>query len=52
MTVNERLFEAGLLDAYDSAVRSGDLDAINVVLSAVKMRQDEKGMNWPINAED
>ncbi|MGZ2411925.1 hypothetical protein ACUXST_001346 [Sphingomonas sp. F9_3S_D5_B_2] len=52
MTVNERLFEAGLLDAYDVAVRSGDLNEIHAVLKQVDLRQDETGMNWSIDADD
>ena len=52
MTVNERLFEAGLLDAYDAAVESGALNEINAVLKKVDLRQDETGMNRPIDADD
>jgi hypothetical protein len=52
MTVNERLYDAGLLDAYDTAKRHGDLNEINRILQKVDLRQDENGMNWPINAED
>jgi hypothetical protein len=48
MTANERLFEAGLLDAYDAAVASGDLTEINAVLARVELRQDEDGMNCSI----
>ena len=48
MTVNERLYAAGLLDAYDAAARSGDLEAINRVLARVGLRQDASGMNWPV----
>jgi hypothetical protein len=51
-TVNERLFEAGLLDAYDAAVEGGDLNEINAVLNKVDLRQDENGMNWSIDADD
>lgn len=50
MTVNERLFSAGLLPAYDDAVATGDLEEINAVLCRVDLRQDENGMNWSINA--
>jgi len=49
MTVNERLFEAGLLDAYDEARASGDLAIINAVLRKVDLHQDESGMNWPLD---
>ena len=48
MTVNERLFAAGLMDAYDTAVESGRLDEINRVLAKVDFRQDRDGMNWSI----
>jgi hypothetical protein len=33
MTVNERLFAAGLTDAYETAVEIGELDEINSVLA-------------------
>ena len=46
MTVNERLCDAGLVDAYEEAARSGDLDKINAVLAQVQLRQDRNGMNW------
>lgn len=49
MTVNERLFGAGLLSDYDAAVASSDLDAINLVLEKVGLRQDESGMNWSLS---
>jgi hypothetical protein len=52
MTVNERLFEAGLVDAYEAAVRTGDLNEINSVVRKVDLRQDQNGMNWSIDAED
>jgi hypothetical protein len=52
MTVNKRLFYARLLDAYDTAKRSGDLEAFNEVLRKVNLRQDENGMNWSIDADD
>jgi hypothetical protein len=50
MTVNERLFEAELLDDYNRAKATGDLGKINTVLAKVDLRQDENGMNWPLNA--
>jgi hypothetical protein len=52
MTVNERLFDAGLTDAYDRAKGRGDLTQINAVLAKVDLWQDENGMNWtkPKNA--
>ncbi len=46
MTVNERLFQAGLMEAYEAAAASGDLGAINEVLAQVGLRQDSSGMNW------
>jgi hypothetical protein len=48
MTVNERLFAAGLMDAYDTAVETGELDEINRVLAKIGLRQDGDGMNWSI----
>jgi very-short-patch-repair endonuclease len=50
MTVNERLISHGLLDAYDEAMREGDLRKINAVLAKVGLRQDENGMNWSSHA--
>jgi hypothetical protein len=52
MTVNERLFDAGLMEAYEAAKQRGDLNEINAVLRKVDLRQDENGMNWSIDAED
>jgi hypothetical protein len=46
MTVNERLFSAGLINEYEVAVATGDLDEINPVLAKVGLRQDSPGMNW------
>ncbi len=48
MTVNERLFAAGLLDEYDLAKASGERDRINAVLRQVGLQQDAKGMNRQI----
>ena len=48
MTVNERLFASGLMDAFDAAVETGELDEINRVLARVGLRQDKDGMNWSI----
>ena len=45
MTVGERLFAAGLMDAYEAAKRTGDLKVINAVLNKVGLRQDRNGMN-------
>ena len=52
MTVNERLFAAGLTSDYEDARASGDLKKINAVLSRVGLRQDEDGMNRSLNAQD
>lgn len=52
MTVNERLYEAQLVSAYDAARSSGDLANINAVLRQVNLQQDANGMNWPLNAQD
>jgi hypothetical protein len=52
MTVNERLFDAELRDAYEAAKRNGELEDINVVLKKVRLQQDKDGMNWSINAQD
>ena len=49
MTVNERLFASGLLDAYDAAKGTGDLLKINAILKQVGLRQDENGMNWSVS---
>ncbi|MEQ9661503.1 MAG: hypothetical protein RLN87_03040 [Parasphingopyxis sp.] len=48
MTVNERLFAAGLLDEYDLAKASGERDRINAVLRQAGLQQDAKGMNRQI----
>ena len=48
MTVNERLFAAGLTVTYEAAVETGELDEINRVLARVGLRQDKDGMNWSI----
>jgi hypothetical protein len=37
MTVNERLYAAGLLDAFDSAVRRGDKDEVIALLRRVEL---------------
>ena len=51
MTVNERLFAAGLLSAYEAAVASNDLAHINSVLAKVQLRRDADGMHWPLNGK-
>jgi hypothetical protein len=48
MTVNERLFAAGLIDAYDAARASGDLAEMNRVLAKVHVRRDASGMHHEI----
>lgn len=35
MTTNERLFEAGLMDSFDRAVKDYDLDSIRSILRSV-----------------
>ena len=52
MTVNERLFEAGLLDACEEAKAQGNLTTMNAILRKVDLRQDENGMNWSLDASD
>jgi hypothetical protein len=54
MTVNERLFVAGLLEAYDSAVQRSDEQALVDILAKVGLRRDAAGMNWelPSGAND
>ena len=37
MTVNERLFAAGQLDAYDNAARNRDLEAMVTILVGVQL---------------
>jgi len=50
MTVNERLSAAGVMDAYDAAVATGDLDKINRVLAQVGLKQDT-GMSWSMKPD-
>jgi len=45
MTAGERLYAAGLMDAYEAAKRTGDLKVINAVPNKVGLRQDRNGMN-------
>ena len=40
MTVNERLFEAGLLDQWDEAVRAGDNAAMAAILVRVEIAEE------------
>ncbi|MEZ5734489.1 MAG: hypothetical protein R3E09_01585 [Novosphingobium sp.] len=46
MTVNERLFEAGLLEQFQRAQMQGDRIEINSILAKVDLWQDANGMNW------
>ena len=41
MTVNERLFEAGLLDDFDAAVKRGDKAAVVALLERVELIPEE-----------
>jgi len=41
MTVNERLFEAGLMSEFDSAVRARDREHIIAVLMRVALSKDD-----------
>ncbi|MBK8375110.1 hypothetical protein [Sphingorhabdus sp.] len=49
MTVNERLFDAGLLEEYDRIRASGDLTKLNELLSKVGLKS-ENGSHWDTNA--
>jgi hypothetical protein len=51
MTVNERLFVAGLADAYDEAVATGDLGLMNRVLAQVNLRRDASGMHHEVRTD-
>ncbi len=46
MTVNERLFAAGLLEQYESAQAQGDDKRIDQILQQVNLQQDSDGKNW------
>ena len=50
MTVNERLSAAGVMDAHDAAVATGDLEKINRVLAQVGLKQDT-GMSWSMKPD-
>jgi hypothetical protein len=50
MTVNERVFAAGLMGAYDAAAATGD-SKMNRVLAQVRLRQDDIGMNWSMDCD-
>ena len=49
MTVNERLYAAGLAEEFQRTRLEGDLEEINAVLAKVGLWQDANGMNWSIN---
>jgi hypothetical protein len=40
MTVNERLFAAGLLDEFDRAVRAGDVATLEGILRRVQLSDE------------
>ena len=50
MTVNERLFDAGLLGEYENLRRTGDYDAINQLLGKVGLRF-ETGTHQTLESE-
>lgn len=41
MTVNERLFELGLMDAFDAAIGKRDLDAAMEILKKAKLTSEQ-----------
>ncbi len=49
MTVNERLFDAALLEEYDRIRALGDLTKLNELLSKVGLKF-ENGSHWDTNA--
>jgi hypothetical protein len=44
MTVNERLFAAGLMDEFDTAARKGDRAAMIKVLTTVELGDEAAGI--------
>ncbi|HEX7711697.1 MAG TPA: hypothetical protein VF418_12265 [Sphingomonadaceae bacterium] len=48
MTVNERLFNAGLLDEYDRIRASRDLTELNKLLAKVGLKF-ENGSHWDLD---
>ena len=48
MTVNERLFEAGLMDKYDRAKAKGDIAKVNRILAKVGL-EFRDGSNWDLD---
>jgi hypothetical protein len=51
MTVNEGPCSAGLLDEYDAAAATGELEKINRVLAKVGLWQGSTGMNWSLDSD-
>ncbi len=49
MTVNERLYAAGSLDAYAAAIAAGRLEEVTRILAQVGLRLDAAGMHWPLD---
>ena len=49
MTVNERLYVAGLLDIFEAADANGDTDEVDRILAKVNLRRDAAGMYWSLN---
>jgi hypothetical protein len=43
ITVNERLYEAGLMDAFDRAAIEGDRKAMITILGRVELDEKEAG---------
>jgi Fe-S cluster assembly ATP-binding protein len=48
MTVNERLFDAGLMDKYDRAAASSDFNKMNQILAKVGLKF-ENGSHWDVD---
>lgn len=48
MTVNERLYEAGLMDAYDKAKAKQDLTQLQRIASEIDLYIDEEGKFWSL----
>ena len=46
MTVNERLFAAGLLDQFLAAEKRGDEEELRHLAAKVGLRRDSDGMHW------
>ena len=52
MTLNERLYAKNLLEPYEEAVKSNDLELINKILAQVGVQQDKSGMNRTIDNDN